>query len=176
MGPGRCGTTLIIRLLQKMGYDTGGCHEIFREKPIEIRKQEFVWPRVIKGTGTLCVNLNRWVKDNNWNVEVVILCVRKLESNIASMIRKKRSRGAYKGLTDEELEERIRQEVPAGYKQARANIKEGEYRYIEIEFPRSARDVEYCYNALHEAIPDLDKEKFITAWTDIVDQKLIRHG
>ena len=69
MGPGRCGTTIVVRLLQAMGFDTGNAHEIFREKPHdELRSPEFRWPRVVKGTGTLCMGLNKWAREGNWYI------------------------------------------------------------------------------------------------------------
>jgi hypothetical protein len=176
MGPGRCGTTLIIRLLKEMGYDTGESHEIFRERREEIQDPNFKWPKVVKGTGALCHNLNRWVKTRDWNVEVVIMCYRELDANVKSMMKKKKGRGIYKKLTPEQLEGRIAEEVPSTYKRAEEQIRVGGYRKVDIHFPKSAQDMEYCYSKLVEAVPDLDKEKFRRAWSEVVDPTLIRFG
>lgn len=176
MGPGRCGTTLVVRVLQAMGYDTGGSHEIFRERRDEIAKGGFPWPKVIKGTGTLCYGLNRWAGQEGWDIEMVILCRREIEANVRSMIKKKRNARGYRHHSPEELEKTIRFEVADAYKHAEEEIQQGGYRSITIDFPKSGRDSDYCYSRLKEAIPDLNRERFKEAWDEIVDPKLIRFG
>ena len=174
MGPGRCGTTLIVRILQHMGYDTGGAHEIFREKRKEIRRQpRFKWPYVVKGTGTLCHGLNDWIREKGWDVEVVIFCVRNLEANIRSMIKKKKGHRLYR---QDNVEDIIREEVIRTYAAAREQLKEGKFPHVEIEFPRSAQDMEYCYMVLSSAINGLDRDKFVSAWVSIVNPAKIRNG
>lgn len=173
MGPGRCGTTFWIRLFQELGFDTGGCHEIFREKRTEIRDPSFKWPYVIKGTGTLCVDLDRWVERCKWKVDYVYLCFRALEPNVRSMIKKKRGQGDYKGLTEEQLEKRIREEIPRGYDLARSQISN--YAHSEVEFPRSALNREYAYECLSKSV-SVDFDKFVKVWNKVRDDKLIRFG
>lgn len=171
MGPGRCGTTVVIRLFQAMGFDTGNAHEIFRERShSELRSSHFKWPRVIKGTGTLCVGLNKWADQGNWNIEVVILCVREYEEHVERMVKWKRGRGGYKGLTPEELEKRIRFELIEGYSEARKQISKEGCKLVEVEFPRLRESKDYCYSVLNGAVPEFTRKQFDVAWDEVIDE------
>ena len=173
MGPGRCGTTFTIRLLKNLGLDTGGYLEIFREIKHEELTADFRWPRVLKGTGTLCASLNKWVSKCNWDVDVVFLCVRELESNIQSMLNFKQGKGVYKSLTAEVYESRIRREVEHSYKIARHQIATGGYRFTEIEFPKSVFDIGYCYSKF-KFVEDFKFGEFQKAWNLTVQPKKVR--
>lgn len=178
MGPGRCGTTLAIEILIEMGFDSYGHKEIFREIPTNtLRAKGYKWPNVVKGTGTLCKGLNRWAREGGWDIDVIILCTRKIEANIESMTAWKRGKGpVYRHLEPAQHEARIDKEVRESYKTARAQIAKSGARCVEIEFPRSATDMEYCYEKLNEALPGLGKEKFEAAWKEVVNPTKIRYG
>lgn len=176
MGPGRCGTTFWLRLFQDLGVDTGGCHEIFREKPREIQNPDFQWPRVIKGTGTLCAGLNKWVENRGWEVEHVYLCVREIEANIKSMTKRKKGSREYKGLAPETLYAKIRDEILGGYGQALNQIVSAEYPFTIVKFPKSAQEIGYAYDKFREGPIQVSYKDFRDAWESVLDRRLLRFG
>jgi len=177
MGIGRCGTTVMAQLLMALGFDSHGHLEIFRELPHEVLRAEgYEWPELVKGTGTLVVGLNRWIESGKWDVEVIILCTRELESAARSMSHWKRNSGTYKGLSREDYVARIHEEVSLGHVQAREQIAQSGKRCVEITFPRSILDKEYCYAAVCEAVGHIKRRQFNAAWKKVVKPSQSRFG
>jgi hypothetical protein len=176
MGPGRCGTTFWLRLFEELGFDNGGAHEIFRERPEGVKRADFKWPYVIKGTGTLCAGLNRWVEERGWKVDHVYLCVRELEANLKSMIKKKEGQSQYRSLSKDELDSTLRREILVGYGNALNQIVVGGYTFTVVQFPRSAYDKDYAYKKFCEGPVDVERDKFYEAREKVLDINLINFG
>lgn len=175
-GTGRVGTTFLIQLFRALGEDTGGHDEIFREVAASERdKDSYQWPRVIKGTAYIGMQLRDKIKRYDWNVSHVFFCLRNIESTIISMKKQKRGKGVYKHLSNEEFEKRIEIEVPQGFKEIREELKKTGIPYTEIWFPKSAQDREYCYSVLSPVLP-YSKEEYYAAWEKSVKPEKIRNG
>jgi hypothetical protein len=165
----------LVKLLIGLGLDSGGALEIFREKRGAIRDPDFVWPEVVKGTGMLCHKLNDKAKKYGWDIEHVFLCVRRREPMTRSQSKMKKGGGVYKKLTSKQFNDRLKWEIPHTLGNALLEILENDYPYTIIEFPRSARDVKYCYSMIHPVLP-VDVDLFEDTWRGVVDVEKIRFG
>jgi len=168
-GPGRSGTTFLWRLLKALEYDTGKYPEFFRTRLIEANKGNI--PYVVKGTTGMCHNLDKYVK--RWDLEPVhvIVAMRRLQPCIDSRVRMRKRRKPY--LNEEKYKESQEQRVPLAMGSLWFHLINGGYDYTVVTFPESARDVDYCYKKIVQAMGEIPYEKFVEAWKATVDEDLI---
>jgi hypothetical protein len=153
MGPGRCGTTFLIQVLNALGFDTGGGHlEIFRELSSEIKEQgtKFDWPDAIKGTGYLCHELKEKADFYGWDVSYIFICYRQLDAMIKSRIAgvHRKPKKSYDGMCDSELYELFKQQMPYTLGTALHQAAFFDCPVTLVKFPRSAKDIDYLYSVL----------------------------
>jgi hypothetical protein len=183
-GPGRSGTTLLVRLLDRLGLDIGD-PELGYYEPIRAGLESELLapnaPRVVKkpaltwllgdmlASGAITADRIEWL----------VIPLRNLDDAAASRIRisvQHRDVRALGGL--------VRTYRPA---KQRAELAETTYGLIQtaafhelplilLEYPRFAQDVDYAYRRLEPMLPTVSREDFHTAWSDIVDPKLVRDG
>ncbi len=175
MGAGRCGTTFLWELFKELGFDTGDEAEFFQNQE---RLGLTRIPRVIKGTGGLCINLGMYVKVHRLQIEHIFLCTRGLGPMVASQMKMKQDRGTYKGMSLTDLQEKLFEEVPATFGKALLQIGDAGYPLSLVHFPRSALDPHYLATVLKKShaegfayLPEFHK-----AWNKVVKPELIRNG
>ena len=176
MGAGRCGTTFLWYLFKELGMDTGDEAEWFQNH--ERLGLERI-PKVIKGTGGLCVNLDKYVEKYRLQVGHIFLCTRAFRPMLQSQMKMKQDKGIYKGLCLEALQETLEEEIPRTFGKALLHICEMNYPFTIIKFPKSAQDVDYCYNTLHKALGERGlplRRVFDEAWEWVRNPDLVRHG
>jgi len=177
IGPGRSGTTWTWELFRELGADTGTEAEFFRKYNSAIDAGDPVeYPHILKGTGGLCVNFERYLERSGLSVEHVIFCVRSLEPMIASHMKMKFGRGQYEGMTKEELREHLPNElchtVGAGL------LAILPYPHTILRFPNSAQDLQYALNAIYDPFfgSSIPQEEFVVGWRKVTKPHLIRNG
>lgn len=172
-GPGRSGTTFLWRLLKELGYDTGEYPEYFRNQKEEALKGNL--PYVVKGTAGLCHNLPDYVERFNLDVGHVIVALRNLESNVKSKAKSRKRDGAarFRNRTTKDLRDELRERIPLAVGRLWLHLTEGEHPHTVVLFPKSARDVDYCYYKITEAMGSIPYDKFVAAWEAVVDEELI---
>lgn len=177
MGPGRCGTTFLARILNELGYSTGGHHEIFREKPLEIAEmgKKFPWPRVVKGTGALCKQLYEKSHEYEWNVEHIFYCYRKYDAMVRSHEKIKKGKGIYKGLTDEQLHDTLVEEIPNTLGLGLLQCAEFNCPTTLVKFPESALKPSYLHNRVCKLNPGILYGEVLEAHRKIYDPEKIRN-
>jgi hypothetical protein len=175
MGAGRCGTTFLWELFKELGFDTGDEAEFFQNKE---RLGLTRIPRVIKGTGGLCINLDIYARVHRLQIEHIFLCTRQLGPMVASQLKMKQNSKTYKGLSPEALQDLLFAEVPGTYGKAILQIAHSEYPFSLVKFPKSAQDPDYLASVLKKShveglgyLPEFHK-----AWDKVVKPELIRNG
>jgi hypothetical protein len=175
MGAGRCGTTFLWEMFKELGFDTGEEAEFFQNQE---RLGLTRIPRVIKGTGGLCINLDMYVKVHHLQIEHIFLCTRQLGPMVASQLQMKQDRGTYKGLRSSALQAKLYQEIPGTFGKALLQIADSEYPFSIVKFPKSAEDPDYLARVLKKShaegfdyLPEFNK-----AWDKVVKPELIRNG
>ncbi len=173
MGAGRCGTTFLWELFKELGFDTGNEAEFFQNKE---RLGLTRIPRVIKGTGGLCINLDKYVKQYELQIEHIFLCTRQLGPMVASQLKMKHDKGIYKGRSWEALQAILYKEIPGTFGKALLQIGEIGCPLSLVHFPRSAQDPDYLLSILKKShatglcyLPEFHK-----AWERVVKPELIR--
>jgi len=180
-GPTGTGTTFLLGLMHRLGFDTGfeDAHvtdvvsnrgkglEYVRNnrwrKPWLAAKDEGrdISPYVIKqptqdhgddgGTGILCDVLDV-VDENGWNVEHLFLTVRKLTSVVGSVARRaKTGDSVMHKVRGNELRERELLAAEGFYKLV-CKLAVRDHPYTLIEFPASVDDPEYCFRKLRPVL------------------------
>ena len=168
MGPGRCGTTFLWELFRNLGYDTGTEAEFLRAN--EGRLDWVSFPRVIKGTGGLCINFRKHTAGRP--IEHVFLCVRAFEPMLESHLKMKYGRGQYRGMSLEELRARLVEEIPAtmGW----GLLHAFQHPHSIVSFPASAVNSDYLFKLMSRAGYAHDRTHFERAWQNTVKPELIR--
>ena len=172
LGPGRSGTTFLWELFRNLGYETGPHAEFLRAYSDEISKNKIKFPKVIKGTGGLCVNFLKHTKGHN--IGHIFFCIRSFEPLLARQIKMKKNRGVYKGMTIPHLEKVLIEEIPRTVGLGLLNIIE--HPYSIVKFPESAQDPEYLFDIINKAGYCDDKNKFQEIWKKTVKPDLIHAG
>lgn len=175
MGAGRCGTTFLWELFKELGFDTGDEAEFFQNQE---RLGLTRIPRVIKGTGGLCINLDMYARVHHLQIEHIFLCTRQLGPMVESQVKMKHDKGAYEGVGQTELREILYQEIPGTFGKALLQIAQAEYPFSIVKFPKSAEDPDYLLSVLKKShaegfcyLPEFHK-----AWERVVKPELIRNG
>ncbi len=174
MGTGRSGTSFLLRLLVRLGLDAGGYGEFFRHAKGPLKRGEVEVPELIKGTGGLCINLHKHMDDNNLTVKHAWVAVRPFKPCLASQMKKKRGKGAYKRLSEEEFKAKISRELPFTIGSAIQNLVERQYPFTVIEFPRMIDDKHYCFRKVEEGLA-VPSGTFLPVWEGLVNPEKVHH-
>jgi hypothetical protein len=173
LGPGSCGTTLLIKIFIALGVDSGNALEIFREKKGEIRRLgiNYPWPKIIKGTGMLCKKLKEKSDLYNWDIEYIFICYRQLDPMVRSRIGKKRIPKSARG---KDLNNFFSQQIPHTLGQALHQAAFFDCPVTIIKFPRMATDIDYLQYSLRDF--NFSKEQLSNALESVLDSSKIRFG
>ncbi len=181
-GPGRSGTTLLVRLLTGMGLDT-------REEELRVYGNVNAGleimdparpntPRVIKSP-QLTEELPRMLADGRvqpTDIDHVLLPVRDLETAAASRVKASVEAGIPKvpggmwGTSKPQEQKWFLAEAFYGLIEALARY---EIPFTVLAFPRFAEDCDYAFRTLSFLNPDVTSEQFAAAWAERVDRSLI---
>jgi len=177
-GPTGTGTTFLIGLLHRLGFDTGFDDDLVtkivsgRGKGLEYirgkstrnpwlnekKKNRDISPQVIKqpiqdhgddgGTGIICDILDI-VDENDWTVRHLFVTVRNLTSVVESIARRAKT-GDYVMYKVKGDEAKRQRELLAaeGFYKLACKLAVREHPYTLIEFPKSVEDTEYCFRKL----------------------------
>ena len=172
-GPGRSGTTFMWKLLRELRYETGDAPEFFQNRKAEAKKGNI--PYVVKGTASLCYNLPTYIDQYDLHVDHVIVALRDLENNVKSKAKTQSKSRKFRHVPRPELRETLRSRIPQSIGSLLLHLLEGEHPYTIIMYPKSALDVEYCYEKVTDAMGEISHDEFVRAWNRTVQPKLIRH-
>jgi hypothetical protein len=161
------------KLLKELGYETGEYPEYFRHQKAEAKKGNI--PYIVKGTHSLCNRLSYYVDRYNLQVDHIIVAIRGLEANVKSRTKMAKHRRPYKDMTPDEIGTHFRTAVPMCVGHLILSIEAARHPYTIVMFPRTAQDVDYCYEKVTQAMGDIPYEKFVKAWNKVVKPKLIRN-
>jgi hypothetical protein len=180
-GTGRAGTTLLVRLLDELGLDTG-LHEgkltpygANVRAGLESRVDDPDAPTVVKDL-TLGFRLRPLLESGDVAIRHVLIPTRRIEVAAASRVRAAGygrlpfGRGALIGTMrateQRKVLETIRAEIPA-------ILDEFGIPYTVIEFPRFATDAAYAHAQLRAVAPDASADDVAAALGRCVDPTMI---
>jgi hypothetical protein len=184
-GPGRAGTTLLVRLFGRVGLDIGSPTWSYYESaragletellavdaPYVVKKPDLTWQlRGLLDAGTV---------QPSW-IEWLVVPLRDLSQAAASRVAvsvKARSAQAPGGV----ILSRWPGKQEADLAKATYGLLETAALYeiplITLEYPRFARDGEYAWRRLQPVVGHTTNEAaFATAWREVVDPNLVRDG
>lgn len=177
VGPGRSGTTFLYYLIKELGFDCGTYPEYFQGVKRGYLPNDGNIPYVVKGTGAVCNNLDKYVDIFELNIKHTIVAMRNIESCARSQTKKKKNRGIYKNLNDEELYTQLKaQELPRTVGNLFFHLTEKEIPFTLVKFPKSAINSKYCYNRLKKIFPLKGYNAFYNSWKKTVVEDRIRFG
>jgi len=181
-GPTGTGTTFLLALLHRLGFETGFDGALVdrvasgRGKGLEYIRGKLTrnpWlaekekgldtsPQVIKqpiqdhgddgGTGVICDVLDI-VDENDWIVQHLFVTVRNLTSVVESVTRRAKT-GDYVMYKVKGDEAKRQRELLAaeGFYKLACKLAVREHPYTLIEFPKSVEDTEYCFRKLEPVL------------------------
>jgi len=190
-GPTGTGTTFLLGLLHRLGFDTGFDDETVtkvvtgRGKGLEYTRGKATrkpWlaardqgkdisPQVIKqpiqdygddgGTGVTGDVLDT-VNENGWVVQHLLLTVRNLTSVVESVERRMKTGDMVMFKVKGDEAKRQRELLAAeGFYKLACKLAAHEYPYTLIEFPRSVEDPEYCFRKLKPVLNSIAYPDFM---------------
>lgn len=181
-GPGRSGTTLLVRLLDRLGLDIGQ-PELGYYEPIHAGLESELLspnaPRVVKKPALTWL-LGEMLASGDIaadRIEWLVVPLRDLGEAAASRIRisvEHRDVRALGGLVRTSRPAKQRSELAEttyGLMQTAASY---EIPLILLEYPRFAQDVEYAFRRLEPMLPEVTVDDFRAAWLAVVDPELVR--
>jgi hypothetical protein len=181
-GPGRSGTTLLVKLFAQLGFETGGRLRPFSDVANAGLEDDILdpnAPHVIKNpdlSWQLC-GLLRTGQVAPEDIEWLVVPLRDLGEAAASRIRTTtvaRDVHAPGGLVRTGRPGKQRQqlaEVTYGLLQTAALF---ELPLIVLEYPRFAQDSGYAFRRLRTLLGERSDTEFATAWNAVVDAALVR--
>lgn len=181
-GPGRAGTTLLVRLLDALGFETGADRLPFHERSragLESKANAGDAARVVKNPA-LNTRLRGMIEAGEVepeDVEWLLVPLRTLGDAAASRVNV--------------ALEQCDVHAPGGLigtkrpSRQRAVLAEGTYRLFEtaalyelptivLEFPRFTQDPAYAFRRLEPLLQGRPEEDFEEAWNSVVDPGLLR--
>jgi hypothetical protein len=163
------------RLLRELEFDTGDDPEYFHHQKAEAKKGNF--PYIVKGTSGLCYNFPKYVEMFNLEVDHVFVALRNLESNVKSKAKSRKRDGAarFRNRTTKDLRDELRERIPLAVGRLMLHLFEGEYPHTVVMFPRSAQDVDYCYEKVTAVMGHIPYDTFVEVWNKVVKPELIRN-
>ena len=183
-GTGRAGTTLLVRLLDELGLDTGlAAGQLTPYGPsvragLECRVDDPDGPTVVKDM-TLGFRMRAVLEGGEVRIAHVLLPTRRLDIAAASRVRAAGygrlpfRRGALTGTMRPSEQERVLEGMRAEILGA---LAEFEVPYTELEFPRFARDAPYTHQALGFLVPWATLEDVQVALASVVRPELIHES
>lgn len=182
-GPGRAGTTLLVRLFGRAGLDIGtptwGYYEGARagletdlratDAPYVVKKPDLTWQlRELLEAGAV---------EPAW-IEWLVVPLRDLSQAAASRVAVSVSAGSAQAAGGVILS-RWPGRQEADLAKATYGLIETAALYeiplVTLEYPRFARDCGYAWRRLHEVLVGVvDEVAFVDAWNDVVDPRLVR--
>ena len=181
-GPGRSGTTLLVKLFADLGFETGGRLRPFSADAnagLEDDLLEPDAPRVVKNPD-LTWQLRQFLDSGKVApdaIEWLIVPLRNLPDAAASRVRVAalaRDTAAPGGLVRTRRPKRQRKELAEATYGLFETAGVFELPLIVLEYPRFATDADYAFRRLSPALGDCSKERFSAAWTGVVDPALVR--
>jgi hypothetical protein len=181
-GPGRAGTTLLVRLFDALGFDAGVERLEYSEAAhagLEADLLDPVAPYVVKHPGLtdkLPGLLDSGQVDAR-SIDWLVVPLRNLEESAASRIKIAAERrdfhapGGMFGTKSPRWQAAWLAEATYRLFQAAARH---ELPTIVLEYPRFARDAQYAYRRLEPMLGGRSAEEFETAWNTVVDPSLVR--
>lgn len=178
-GTGRCGTTLLVQLLTRLGRDTGFSLDSYidprasagLEKSIESPSA----PRIVKDP-SLCTRLGPLLDQGLVKVEHVIIPIREFDVAVASRIRAS-SYGlrptAPGGLLDVIIPSAQKEKLRSAFYELMHTVARFDLPFTLLAFPRFAKDWEYTYEKLAFMLEDVSPEQFREAFEASVKRDLI---
>ena len=186
-GNGRCGTTFLIRLLTRVGMDTGFSDS---DKGVNANcNAGLEWdilnpkaPYVLKNPN-LCSRLDSIVSSGKASIEHVIVPVRDLYQAAESRRDvQRRSVGLYPdrksipgglwGCEDPKNQEAY---LAAGFHHLLVAIAKWELPHTLLHFPRLVQEADYLYGKLAPLMNDVSRDHFARAFSEISKPSLVHH-
>lgn len=174
LGAGRVGSTFLWQLLNEYGMDCGDHPEHFRH--YKGQHDVVPIPEVVKVGAGWCQCLGERIIEYEMNIRHAILCVRNFEDILNSQTKFKYEHGEYRGLSEDELREKLKHQIPEVIGKALLNLHELEIPHTIIKFPDSAKDPFYCHTKLEEVFGLLDLDKFLADWAEAVKPEKANRG
>jgi hypothetical protein len=182
-GPGRAGTTLLVRLFGRVGLDTGtptwGYYEgaksgletdlLALDAPYVVKKPDLTWQlRSLLETGAV---------DPEW-IEWLVVPLRDLAQAAASRVAVSVGAGSAQAAGGVILS-RWPGRQQADLAKATYGLLETaalyEIPFVTLEYPRFARDTGYAWRRLQPVVAGVaDEAAFAAAWREVVDPSLVR--
>ena len=181
-GPGRSGTTLLVKLLGRLGFDIGEPSLEYFEHARAGLETDILDPLagyVVKDpdlTWRLGPLLNSG-RVRREEIDWVIVPLRDLEAAAASRIaittdtREVHAPGGLIGTARPGKQPQRLAEMTYGLFEVAARY---ELPLILLAYPLFARDVAYAYRRLFPVLADYSEEEFIAAWNATIDPTLVR--
>jgi hypothetical protein len=183
-GPGRSGTTLLVQLFGRLGFDIGKPSLDYFAHARAGLESDILDPSagyVVKDpdlTWRLGPLLDSGHLDHE-DIDWLIVPLRNLEATAASRIamtanaREVHAPGGLIGTARPGKQRQQLAEMTYGLFQVAARY---ELPLIVLEYPLFARDVGYAYRRLLPVLGDRGQEEFAVAWSAAVDPALVRDG
>jgi hypothetical protein len=183
-GPGRSGTTLLVQLLGRLGFDTGNASLGYFAHARAGLESDILDPSagyVVKDPD-LTWRLGRLLDGGHIDredIDWLIVPLRDLESAAASRVaitanaREIHSPGGLIGTARPGKQRQRLAEMTYGLFEVAARY---ELPLIVLEYPLFARDVGYAYRRLLPVLGDRRQDEFAAAWSAAVDPALVRDG
>jgi hypothetical protein len=181
-GPGRSGTTLLVRLLDALGFDTGADRLRYFEGANAGLEANVLGPEaahVVKNP-SLSWRLREMLESGQLapeRIEWLVIPLRRLDQVAASRVRRtieQRDLNAPGGL--------VGTRKPRQQHERLAGLSYGlfetaalyELPLVVLEYPRFARDPAYAFRRLRPLLGDRSEAEFEAAWHAVVDPDLLR--
>jgi hypothetical protein len=180
-GTGRAGTTLLVRVLTRLGLDTGESSGVLSEEDtkshggLEFFLDSPNAPTIVKDT-SLPFRLGKLLEEETVSVAHVIIPIRNLDFAAASRVRASnygRNILARGGLWGTVYPVRQRDALAGMLYELMFTLARFEMPHTLLEFPRFTTDAEYTHRCLSFLAPDRSLEDFREALRGVVRPELI---
>lgn len=179
-GTGRSGTTLLVRLLTELGFDTGFTSESWRDgyyahcsAGLEHELGDPSAPYVVKNPA-LCDELEGYLASGAVQVDHVLIPMRELDEAAQSRIQVGGEHGNVPGgLIKTASPEQQASELAVMFHRLMHTLTRHEIPFTLLEFPRFARDPDYTRARLAPLLGQRTAEEFRAAFDRVVEPGLI---